>query len=244
MRTVRIIGSGRAGRSFAGAIDNLSGWDVVEMCGRGVDLTDAAGDVDLLLIATPDESVAEVAATVTPGSAVVAHVAGSLGLDVLAGHHRVAALHPLTSLPNPVVGAQRLLGGWFAIAGDPLVGELAADLGGQTFSVEDQDRPLYHAAAAVAANHLVALLGQVERLGGAAGVPLEALFALARHALDNASELGPAAALTGPAARGDEATIEAHRDALQRRLPDELAAYDALLELARRLIRDGQGESR
>jgi len=233
--TVRVIGAGRAGRSFAKAIDDLVDWDVIDMRGRGVAIDDAAADVDLVLIATPDTVVADVAAAIRPGRAVVAHVAGSLGLDVLAPHDRRAALHPLVSLPDAEIGAERLTGGWFAVAGDPLVADLAAALGGRTFEIADDDRALYHAAAAVASNHLVALLGHAQRLGASVGVPADALMALALGSAENAVALGPAAALTGPAARGDEATLAAHRDAIGRRAPRELAAYEAMLAEARRL---------
>ncbi len=233
--TVRVIGAGRAGRSFAKAIDDLVDWDVIDMRGRGVAIDDAAADVDLVLIATPDTVVADVAAAIRPGRAVVAHVAGSLGLDVLAPHDRRAALHPLMSLPDAEIGAERLTGGWFAVAGDPLVAGLATALGGRTFEIADDDRALYHAAAAVASNHLVALLGHAQRLGASVGVPADALMALALGSAENAVALGPAAALTGPAARGDEATLVAHRDAIGRRAPRELAAYEAMLAEARRL---------
>ena len=233
--TVRVIGAGRAGRSFAKAIDDLVDWDVIDMRGRGVAIDDAAADVDLVLIATPDTVVADVAAAIRPARAVVAHVAGSLGLDVLAPHDRRAALHPLMSLPDAEIGAERLTGGWFAVAGDPLVGDLATALGGRTFEIADDDRALYHAAAAVASNHLVALLGHAQRLGASVGVPADALMALALGSAENAVALGPAAALTGPAARGDEATLVAHRDAIGRRAPRELAAYEAMLAEARRL---------
>ena len=233
--TVRVIGAGRAGRSFAKAIDDLVDWDVIDMRGRGVAIDDAAADVDLVLIATPDTVVADVGAAIRPGRAVVAHVAGSLGLDVLAPHDRRAALHPLMSLPDAEIGAERLTGGWFAVAGDPLVADLATALGGRTFEIADDDRALYHAAAAVASNHLVALLGHAQRLGAAVGVPADALMALALGSAENAVALGPAAALTGPAARGDEATLVAHRDAIGRRAPRELAAYEAMLAEARRL---------
>ena len=233
--TVRVIGAGRAGRSFAKAIDDLVDWDVIDMRGRGVAIDDAAADVDLVLIATPDTVVADVAAAILPGRAVVAHVAGSLGLDVLAPHDRRAALHPLMSLPDAEIGAERLTGGWFAVAGDPLVADLATALGGRTFEIADDDRALYHAAAAVASNHLVALLGHAQRLGASVGVPADALMALALGSAENAVALGPAAALTGPAARGDEATLVAHRDAIGRRAPRELAAYEAMLAEARRL---------
>ncbi len=232
---VRVIGAGRAGRSFAKAIDDLVDWDVIDMRGRGVAIDDAAADVDLVLIATPDTVVADVAAAIRPGRAVVAHVAGSLGLDVLAPHDRRAALHPLMSLPDAEIGAERLTGGWFAVAGDPLVADLATALGGRTFEIADDDRALYHAAAAVASNHLVALLGHAQRLGASVGVPADALMALALGSAENAVALGPAAALTGPAARGDEATLVAHIDAIGRRAPRELAAYEAMLAEARRL---------
>jgi predicted short-subunit dehydrogenase-like oxidoreductase (DUF2520 family) len=233
--TVRVIGAGRAGRSFAKAIDDLVDWDVIDMRGRGVAIDDAAADVDLVLIATPDTVVAEVASAIRSGRAVVAHVAGSLGLDVLAPHDRRAALHPLMSLPDAEIGAERLTGGWFAVAGDPLVADLATALGGRTFEIADDDRALYHAAAAVASNHLIALLGHAQRLGASVGVPADALMALALGSAENAVALGPAAALTGPAARGDEATLVAHRDAIGRRAPRELAAYEAMLPEARRL---------
>ena len=233
--TVRVIGAGRAGRSFAKAIDDLVGWDMIDMRGRGVAIDDAAADVDLVVIATPDAVVADVAAAIRPGRAVVAHVAGSLGLDVLAPHDRRAALHPLMSLPDAEIGAERLTGGWFAVAGDPLVADLATALGGRTFEIADDDRALYHAAAAVASNHLVALLGHAQRLGASVGMPADALLVLALGSAENAVALGPAAALTGPAARGDEATLVAHREAIGRRAPRELAAYEAMLAEARRL---------
>ena len=80
--------------------------------------------------------------------------------------------------------------------------------------VADDDRAAYHAAACIAANHVVALLGQVERVAAAAGLPLDAFLDLTRAAVDDVARLGPRRALTGPAARGDWATLARHRDAL------------------------------
>ena len=230
---MRVIGGGRAGSSFAGALAG-AGWRVPPPLRRGDDVSVAAHGVDLVLIATPDAAISETAAAVVPGDAVLAHIAGSLGLDVLAPHDRRAAVHPLVSLPNAEVGAERLRdGAWFAIAGDPIAAELVADLGGHAFAVADADRAAYHAAACIASNHLVALLGQVERVGASAGVPLEAYLDLVRGTVDNVAALGPAAALTGPAARGDIATIERHLAALD---PSERPAYEALMHAARRLV--------
>jgi predicted short-subunit dehydrogenase-like oxidoreductase (DUF2520 family) len=216
----------------------VDGWEVAGVVRRGEELTDAAAGVDLLVIATPDGSIAGVAAAVAPEpETVVMHLAGSLGLDVLAPHHRRAALHPLVALPAPEVGGRRLLAGaTFAVAGDQVAEELARALGGKAVAVADDDRAAYHAAACIASNHLVALLGQVERVGSAAGVPLDAYLELARATLENVAELGPAAAVTGPAARGDEETLARHRAALD---PTERPAYDAMVDQIRRLVDEG-----
>jgi predicted short-subunit dehydrogenase-like oxidoreductase (DUF2520 family) len=164
---------------------------------------------------------------------VVAHMAGSLGLDVLALHERRASMHPLVALPNADLGSERLSGGaWFAVAGDSFVLSVVAALGGRAIEVDDERRAAYHAAAVVASNHLVALLAQVERVAATADVPLDAYIDLIRGTVDNVAALGPAAALTGPAARGDEATIARHLEALA---PDERALYESLAEACRRL---------
>ena len=242
MPSIRIIGDGRAGGAMAAALSEV-GWQVRGVLGRSApsaQVAGAAADADLVLIATPDAAVADVAAAIEPSAAaVVAHLAGSLGLDAVAMHPRPAALHPLMALPDPAVGARRLLGGgWFAVAGDPLVRQAVADLGGRAFEVADADRAAYHAAAVVASNHLVALLAQAERIGSGPGVPFAALIDLVRATVDNVDELGPAAALTGPAARGDLDTIRRHLEAIA---PAERAAYEALSQQARRLA--GRGES-
>lgn len=235
---LRVVGPGRAGGSVATALAR-AGWVVAEPVRRGDDPAPAAADVDLVLIATPDAVIAEVAARIEPrDEAVVAHLAGSLGLDVLAPHRRVAGIHPLVSLPDVDVGAARLASGaWFAVAGDPLAERVVSDLGGRSFLVADADRAAYHAAAVVSSNHLVALLGQVERIARGIGVPPEAYLDLARATLENVATLGAAAALTGPAARGDWATVARHLAALD---PAEHEAYRALAAAARRLV-DGTG---
>ena len=234
--SVRIIGGGRAGGAMAAALAEV-GWQVVPILGRSATASEMAGaadGVDLVLIATPDAAVPEVATAVEPtATSVVAHLAGSLGLDAVASHPRPAALHPLVALPDAAVGSRRLLeGGWFAVAGDPFVRQVVADLGGRAFEVADTDRAAYHAAAVVASNHLVALLGQAERIAAGAGVPFAAFMDLVRATVNNVAELGPAAALTGPAARGDIDTIRRHLEAIA---PAEQAAYEALSEQARRL---------
>lgn len=232
-RRLRIVGPGRAGGALALAAAHV-GWTVRRPVRRGEPLGSALDDVDLVVIATPDAEIAPVAAALPRRSeVVVAHLAGSLGLDVLAPHGRVGSLHPIVSLPSAEVGADRLLGGaWFAVAGDDLVRRLGEDLGGRLIAVADEHRALHHAAACVAANHLVALMAQVDRLAQAVGAPIDAYLDIARGALDSVGELGPAAALTGPVARFDTATVQRHLAALD---PDEVSLYLALADQAARL---------
>lgn len=235
-RRVRVIGAGRAGGALQLALGRR-GWEVAPALGRGDDLTAAAAAVDLLVIATPDGAIPEVAAAVAPSEAVVVvHLSGALGADVLTPHPRRAPIHPLVALPSAELGAARLLAGaTFALAaeGDALGAEVVADLGGHPIVVADGDRARYHAAACIASNHLVALLGQAARVAALAGVPLDAYLGLVRGTVDNVAALGPAGALTGPAARGDWATIERHLEALD---PAERPAYEALMRAARRLV--------
>jgi len=224
------------------ALRAAGGYSVMDAYGRAHSLVDAAAGVDVLVIATPDAAVAEVAAQVSPNpDAVVIHLSGSLGLDVLAPHPRRASLHPLVPLPNPEVGADRLRSGvTFAVAGDRVATVMAEALGGQVVEVADELRASYHTAATVAANHLVALLGQVERIAATAGLPLSAFSGLIRAAAEDGLALGPGPALTGPAMRGDWATLDRHRSVLGS-MPGgrtELAAYDAMVGLARRLSMD------
>ena len=233
MPAVRVIGPGRAGRSLSTALRD-AGWDVREPLGRDADVHAAAGGVDLLVIATPDAAIAATAAAVEPHpSTVVAHLSGSLGLDVLAPHDRRASIHPLLPLPDADTGAARLRGAPFAVAGDSFAHTVVAALGGNAFDVADEHRTAYHAAASMAANHLVALLGQVERVAATAGVPLDAYLPLVRATVEDVATKGPAAALTGPVARGDHATVARHLAAIPA---EERPAYEALADRAARLV--------
>lgn len=236
-RSVRIVGAGRAGGAFALALGE-AGWEV-ELLVRGVPLDGAAAGIDLLLLCVPDAALAEVAEAVEPRSeAVVAHCAGALTLDVLAAHPHRASIHPLVSLPSPAVGAVRLRdGAWFGVAAvddqaRSLVLDVVGDLGGRVVEPPEDRRATYHAAAVVASNHIVALMGQVERLASTVGVPVEAYLGLAIGSISNVAELGPAAALTGPVARDDWATVRAHLDALPA---DERDAYRSMAVEAARL---------
>ena len=119
------------------------------------------------------------------------------------------------------------MGAWYGLSsdGDPLADDVVAALQGRPVRVDEGGWVRYHAAAVIASNHLVALLGQVERVAATVGAPLDAFLDLAEGSLADVAELGPAAALTGPVRRGDLATVTAHLAALP---DDERVAYRAL----------------
>lgn len=260
-RAFALVGPGRAGTSHALAL-HRRGWSARAVAGREPDaastrrtarllggvrvvgVEEAGRASDVVILATPDDTIPvvarAVAASVEPGALVV-HLSGAAGLDALDGLRaarpdvRVGSLHPLQSLPSPELGVERLEGAWCAVEGPDDVAGIAELAGLRPFRLrpDEQTRAVYHAAACVASNHLVALLAQVERLAARAGVPFEAFIPLVRTTLENTAELGPAAALTGPVARGDVATVAAHIEALP---DDERVAYRAGAVEALRLV--------
>lgn len=237
-RSIGIVGQGRAGRAFAQALEQL-GWDVhvvVRSQLSAAVLARLADSVDIVLLCVPDGAIADVVSAFDPESldddVVLVHCSGASGLEVLSPAVRRASLHPLVSLTDDLGSAQRLTGAYFAVAGDPAASAIASALAGHVIHVNDSDRAIYHAGAAIASNHLVALLAQVESIADRLSLPLEAFLDLARGSLENTSRLGPAVALTGPVSRGDLSTVEGHIRAFGNHgLEEELDAY---LALARR----------
>jgi predicted short-subunit dehydrogenase-like oxidoreductase (DUF2520 family) len=239
---VAVVGRGRVGSALASALA-LEGIPVRLVPGRSptddVDLP-AAG---LIVLAVPDRAVRPVAAALGRrcGAAslrdrVVLHVSGSLGPGALGPASEqgaaVGGFHPLQTFPGAPDDAGRFRAAPVALDGDPAAvaagHALALRLGCIPFVVAPGARPLYHLAAVLASNAVVA-----------AGLPrdraLEALAPLARSALEAALTLGPERALTGPVARGDEETLERHRAALRAWDPERLALYEALIREQRRL---------
>jgi predicted short-subunit dehydrogenase-like oxidoreductase (DUF2520 family) len=94
--------------------------------------------------------------------------------------------------------------------------------------VPAERRALYHAAASAASNFLVTVEGLAEALASHAGLDRAALEPLVRATVENWVALGAAGALTGPIARGDEATAARQRAAVASSAPEQLALWDAL----------------
>jgi predicted short-subunit dehydrogenase-like oxidoreductase (DUF2520 family) len=237
----RIVGvSGRA-ETGARAATWLAGVPVLPA-------TRVAGLGEIVLLSVPDDALASVVTELADAGAVprgswVAHLSGAVGLDVLEplrslGARRLA-VHPLQTFPDVEGAIATLPGCHFAVTADDEEGfgmgeRLATDIGALPFRLPDDRRPLYHAAAVFASNYLVATSGVAERLFAEAGVPdpLAAMRPLQEATLENIARLGPGAALTGPAARGDAWTIERNLGALATSAPETVAAYVAMCRLA------------
>jgi predicted short-subunit dehydrogenase-like oxidoreductase (DUF2520 family) len=234
---ISIVGAGRAGSSFASALERV-GHHVALVHHDDVS---SIGDSALVILCVPDDAIAAVAASITLSEdRVIAHVAGSRNLDVLAPHRRVGSLHPLMALPVGS-GADRLIGATYCVAGDALVREVALSLAGRVITLRDDQRTIYHAAAVVASNHLVTLMGQVRTLAESIGLSLEDFLPLAEQTLSDVARLGPDDALTGPASRGDMATIDAHLAAIPE---SERSTYVALANAAFELSEQRRAQSR
>jgi len=227
---VTIVGRGRLGTALAGALRD-AGVAVAGPLGRGA----AAETAALVLLCVADREIAAAAAAVAPGR-VVGHCSGLATLEPLAPHEALS-LHPLMSVVRGI--AARFEGAGCAVAGSTpraraAAGALARVLGMQPVEIADADRALYHAAAAVASNYLVALECAAESLGQRVGVSREMLAPLVRASLEQWIVQGKDA-LTGPIARGDAETVARERAAIASREPGLLALWDALAERARAL---------
>lgn len=231
-RQIAIVGTGRLGTVLARALTP----DAAPL-GRGADARGAG----VVLLCVPDAEIAAAAAAVARGP-VVGHCSGAAGLGFLLPHEAFS-LHPLMTVPADAVPAV-LTGAGCAVAGATpralaTARDLAAQLGMRAIEVADGDRAAYHAAASMASNFLVVLEAAAERLAATAGVERDLLLPLVRATVEHWAALGPEGALTGPIARGDEATVARHRDAIAERTPEQLELYDALAAATRALACSG-----
>jgi predicted short-subunit dehydrogenase-like oxidoreductase (DUF2520 family) len=243
-----VVGRGRVGGSIAQAAEQ-AGIDV-HLAGRD-DLAEACRDAGAALLCVPDDAIAEVCALVAAAGppALIGHLSGASTLDVLASASARGAaalsLHPLQTFADdqaPVDGTPAAIAG---SSDDALAfaRSLAEVLGMRPFEVPEENRAAYHAAAAMASNLLIALEESAAGLLERAGVTdsRELLTPLVLRTAANWAERGPAA-LTGPIARGDRATVERHRAALAETAPELLPAHDALAARAEAVARASEGQ--
>jgi predicted short-subunit dehydrogenase-like oxidoreductase (DUF2520 family) len=214
VESVRVIGAGRVGSAISATL-----------AGREVELRE--DEAELVLLCVPDRAIADVAREVEPGPW-IAHTSGATPLRALDPHPRRFGLHPLQTFTRSR-GPEQLDGAWAGVTAETeearaLGFELADLLGLRPFELADEERALYHAGAVVASNFLVTLHEAAAELVEAAGAPAEALEPLMSRVLENGFEL------TGPVARGDVETIEAHLEAIRARRPSLEPLYRTLTQ--------------
>jgi len=254
-----------AGYSVA-AVSSKHGESAIELAatidgcrpGGNQEVADAA---ELVLIATPDDAIAEVVRGVEwhRGQGVV-HLSGADSVDILQPAREagasVGAFHPLQTFAGVAQAVENIPGSTFALEAEETLlaklKEMAQAVGGHWIELEASQKVLYHAAAVMACNYLVALMKLSADLWDGFGVPREqavrALLPLVRGTLHNIETVGIPGCLTGPIARGDTGTIIKHIQALHKSAPELLPAYRELglqtvpIALAKGKIDSGRAE--
>jgi len=252
MPTVSIIGAGRLGQALGAALSSCNYRVLAVVTGRrgtavkaGKHLQDnpvaltpnrlaSLPPSDLILIATPDDVIAETATrlsqTLHTGNGVtVLHTSGALASDVLDPLRKIGcetgSMHPLVSISDPVSGAWSLQYAHYCLEGTrkatAVARSLVRDLGGQSFTIKQKDKALYHAAAVMVSPHLVALFDLASEMMAACGVRKRdarvAFAPLLQSTVNNLKASEPHKALTGTFARGDVETVRRHLAALSKK---------------------------
>lgn len=243
-----VIGAGRVGRAIHAAA-RAEGIEST-LAGRD-DALEACAGAEIALLCVPDDAIqdaCEAICVAVPPLRFVGHTSGAFGAEPLRPAADLGAavfgLHPLQTITHE---DPELIGSSCAISGSTpdalsLAGALAQRLGMQWFEISDRNRAAYHAAASIASNFLVALEESAVQLVEQAGIEggRAALGPLVLRTATNWHERG-ADALTGPIARGDEATVQRHIAAIEAECPELLDLYRALAERTRALAADGDG---
>jgi predicted short-subunit dehydrogenase-like oxidoreductase (DUF2520 family) len=257
---VGVLGAGRVG-SVLGAALTLAGHRVVAASGvsdasrrraadrLGVDELSRPEDVirrsELVLLTVPDDVLPGLVSGLAATGAdlrgkLLVHASGAYGLSVLEPAAEAGALplalHPVMTFTGREDDLTKITGCSFGVTAPlllrPVAEALVIEMGGEPVWIADQDRALYHAALAGAANHMVTLIAESQELLKKIGVehPGRMLGPLLSAALDNVLRLG-ITGLTGPVVRGDAGTVRKHVDALILAAPEAADAYVALARL-------------
>lgn len=277
--SVAIIGLGRVGLVLGRAL-HAAGYTIAAVSSRDTAKAsavaaafgaraaapaDAVRAADLTLLTVSDDAIATVAAELAAAAAwqpgrLVVHASGASPASALAAAAaqgaQIGAFHPLGAFATPDTPLPA--GITFAIEAtpplQPLLWQMALDLGGRPFDLAPDDKTLYHAAAVIASNYTVTLAALAtelfERLGATPEQGLQALLPLMRTTLDNLERQGLPDALTGPLVRGDVGTVWRHIQALDHTTPHIGVLYRCLaqgtlpLAMRRGLLTGAAGELR
>jgi predicted short-subunit dehydrogenase-like oxidoreductase (DUF2520 family) len=213
----------------------------------------------ILLITTSDSAIAGVARLISRmgrgklpwKGKVVLHTCGSLPSSILKSFKlrgaAVGSMHPFQTVPSPRAGVKSLRGCYWGIEGDPRALRVArgwiSQLDGVALRVRPKDKTIYHLSAFIACPGVATLMAQaaglLKKVGIPEGVSRPMLGQIVASTARNFTDLGGRKALTGPAVRGDWATIRNHRKALRQASPEFVPVYDALLKAMMRLTGEG-----
>jgi predicted short-subunit dehydrogenase-like oxidoreductase (DUF2520 family) len=234
---VSIIGLGRLGTTLARALSRKD-YQIRSLVGRHKpDEIRSLSPSDLILITTPDDQIAKVAAELSglDWTATALHTSGALSSEVLTAMRSrgwsTGSVHPLISVSEPRTAID---GAFWCVEGDGralrVARALVRDLEGQSFSIRAAEKPLYHAAAVMASGNVVALFDVALEMLVAAGLTRKnarsILQPLLASTVENLETKDPAQALTGTFSRGDVETVKRHLAALkQHKLPAALELY-------------------
>ncbi|HEY6903902.1 MAG TPA: Rossmann-like and DUF2520 domain-containing protein [Candidatus Acidoferrales bacterium] len=265
-RTISIVGAGRVGRALGKRLRER-GWRIgavvtrsratalaaVRAIGGGTAFSRITGDAleaDVILLGTPDDvmraavrSLAEIGGSKCKGK-VILHTSATLARTALAPIARLGAatgsLHPMQAFDGKVI--PKLSEVVFAIEGDRkarrVAQSIARSLGGITVAIDTGDKPIYHAAAVLAAGSAYPLIEtgvqMLLRIGFTRRSAMQTLLPLIHQILDNIERIGPRAAWTGPLSRGDYGIVARHASALRGYPREFRESYAALALLAAR----------
>ncbi len=266
--SLAIVGAGRVGSALGRRLSEV-GWKIgavvtrseasarraVRFIGAGkacAGMTTRILASRVILIATPDDEIAHVAQDLARigeaqlAGSVVLHTSGAMDSEVLEALRergaKVGSLHPLQSFSG--VAVPSLEGRIFTIEGETqavrVARRIARALGGSPVRIAGSKKLLYHAAAAMAAGHVLAVEEAATQLLVSLGMKrseaVRGLLPLTRQVLENFERLGPRTAWTGPLSRGDYKIVRAHLNALQNSPREFAPAYATLNRLAARVL--------
>ncbi len=187
-------------------------------------------DCDLVLIASTDAAVAEIASKLPEIKGVVAHTSGSVPLSAIVGKHRRAAvIYPLQTFSREVEVDISTVP-FFTEATDDaslaVADAFANKLSGTCEHADSAIRAKLHIAGVLSSNFPIYLLELTQKVLASAGLPLSTVAPLVKASMTKAFETGPHDAITGPARRGDMAVLKKQIASLSD--PDAKEIYKAI----------------
>ncbi len=264
-----IIGAGRVGQTL-GRLGREAGYEIVDVVcrsrrsalkaarfiGAGTPQTASSKSrrpADVIFITTPDDRIGEATQLILDSTqqadrAVVLHASGAVSSEALAALREsgfvVGSCHPLQAFESPQQALTVIRQSYFCIEGDGGAVRAARSfvrrIGARSFEIPTDKKPLYHAAAVLAAGGITALLsvsfGALGRCGLNEAQARRVLLPLTKATLANVGAIGPRRALTGPARRGDVGTVRRNMEALAANDLQWLAIYRLLAAQGLRLI--------